>query len=115
MGEQSTKDPKRTGAALREWIKVYARPKCVGSKKYIVDEFDNEFYLILDCEDDPESPETHGTCDVLVVPYGAEAIRLKANCDKYGVMRIFAALGIGRFPIKVKEAFYDANKILRKP
>lgn len=114
-GNFMNNDQKRTGEALKAWIKGYARPMRGKPNRFIVDEFDTEFYIILDCEDDPESPESNGLCDVLIVPLigNGETVRLKANCDKYGIMRIFAALGIGRFNIKVKTAFYEMSNPLR--
>jgi hypothetical protein len=42
---------------LVEWIKSYARPMRGKPDRYIVDEFDCEFYLILDCSEDHYSWE----------------------------------------------------------
>lgn len=93
---------------LVEWVKSYARPMRGQKDRFIVDEFDPEFYLILNCEDAPEGVEP-GTCDVMVVPLLsddplAEGLPLLLGATKQGVQSLFAALGSGRFKAAIQES-----------
>jgi|SRR6185436_18477572 len=84
---------------LYEWAKKFCRVRRSEPRKLVFDGFSGEFCLVLDFEDDPETPEAHGTCDILteLLPhrcedYKASRIRLLANANKADVMRVFAAL-----------------------
>lgn len=101
------------------FVKLFCRKMRHQEHKFILDGFDSEFYFIFDCEIDPELPSKYrDTCDILLVPIGskdslASAIRIVANANKFGVMRMLTAIGINRFDAKVKKAFYDGLNILR--
>lgn len=85
--------------------------------RYILDEFDSEFYLIFDTADDPETPTSIGTVDILIQKTGESpfdpSIRIVADANMHGVMRVLAALGIQRFNDKVKTAYYQMGNPLR--
>jgi hypothetical protein len=106
---------------LIDWIKTFARKVRRDDKRFIVDGFDSAFYLLLDCTEveEPENyPATVGTCDIYVVPlicddWEEQKIRLVANANKFGVMRVIGAIGISRFSAKVKKAFYEGTNVLR--
>lgn len=75
-------------------------------------------YLLFDFSHDPETPDAQYTCDILLVPLPdedpiAEAMRLVANVNRNGVLRLLAALGIERFPQAVKTAFYESTNPVR--
>ena len=71
--------------------------------KFILDEFDTNFYLIFDVEECSEAPETNGTCDILIAHVGsypkdsATQIRIVLNCNENKVVRFLLALGVNRF------------------
>jgi hypothetical protein len=106
---------------LIAWLKTFARKVRGEPDRFTIDEISSDFYLLLDCttvEEPDEYPETVGKCDIYVVPlnhrdWEAEKLRVVENANKHGIMRFFAALGIDRFPKKVKCAFYETTSILR--
>ena len=92
-------------------MRQFTRPMRGRPDHLILDEFDCEFFLIFNFEEDPETPASHDTCDIQIVPleaedFLAESIRLVANAKQHDVMRLLAALGVQRFSDKVKTAYY---------
>lgn len=85
--------------------------------KYFLDGFDHEFYLIFDAEDNPERPDTAGTCNILISipgePPGDIAIRLVADCTRHKVMRFMFALGVERFSESTRKFLYANNSVIR--
>ena len=84
---------------LYEWAKKFCRRRRTEPEKLVFDAFSSEFCLVLDFEDDPETPVSWGTCDILIEPlphrcndYIAGRMRLLNNANKADVMRVFAAL-----------------------
>lgn len=101
--------------SLFEWVKRFARPMRCHPRQLTLGEFDHEFFLIFDFE---ESPEATRTCDIKIVgiweDYLADCLRIVANANKYGVMRMLAAIGIEKFSDETKAAFYELNNPLRR-
>lgn len=83
---------------VKEWISTFARRMRTEPDKFIVDEVDHDFYLVLDCQDG-EDPATHGTCDALVchlLDEDADPIRIACRLDEAAVVRLFDALNLNR-------------------
>lgn len=115
---ESTYGPNRDRWPLIEIVRTFARPIHGRPTQLILDGFDSEFFIRFDFDDDPDTPEAKGTCDILIASpmsddHLAESIRLVANANKFGVMRFLAAIGIGRFNDKVRSAFYATSNPLR--
>ena len=105
---------------LEKWLATFCRKRRTEPRKYVLDGFDGDFCLVFDCEDDPETPEAAGRCDILYEPlphrspdYVADRCRIVSNANKHGVMRMLAALGIQRFNEKAKAAYYELANPLR--
>lgn len=104
---------------MDEFLKTIGARKTPGRALYVIDGFDHGFYLAFDAEDDLESPEFSGTCDVYLAEPGVHPIeavnriRIRANCKQHHVMRLLAAIGIERFSDATKTAFYNWNQVLR--
>ena len=87
--------------------------------RFILDGFDNEFYLMFDLSADPENQESIGTVDIYVsevgeVPSNREGkIRLVQDANRFGVMRMLSAIGIQRFSDATKTAYYKLGNPLR--
>ncbi len=88
-------------------------------ERYILDCFDGEFYLMFDCEDNPEQPDHAGTCDIHVCRVGqsplesSERLRVLCNCRRHQVMRFMFALGVERFSENTRNFLYAANSVIR--
>ena len=87
-------------SGVSDWIKTFARPMRGHPLKFVVDEIDHEFYIVLDCEAG-EEPASVGTCDVLVCRLMAddalaEAVRIRSNADQAAVTKLFAGMDIAR-------------------
>lgn len=86
---------------------------------FIFDEFDPEFYLIFDTSVDPETPESLGTCDILiqktgVVPQESESkYRVIANARRVHVLRFMFALGVSRFSERTRQFLFEQNGVVR--
>lgn len=81
---------------------------------YIMDGFDNGFYICFDFDEAEEAPP--GTCDVIFSRPGEmvhQGFIFKRNAKFYDVLRVLSAIGIDRFGEQVKEVFYKHNQILR--
>lgn len=104
---------------LVEIVKTFTRPMRGRPDHLILDGFDHEYFLMFDFGPDPENPKfREGNCDIELVPlpaddFIAESLRLVSNANKFGVMRLLAALGLDRFDDKVKTAFYASSNPLR--
>lgn len=95
----------------------------LGCKKrgeyFILDGIGNEFYLLFDASDNPETPDLWGTVDIYLARIGAspnescERLRAVADCRRHQVMRFMFALGVEIFSEATRKALYDANKIVR--
>lgn len=108
----------QAGESLIDFVKGFTRPMRGRPTQLILDGFDSWFFIRFDFDEDPETPEAKGTCDILIVPlrsddYLADAIRIVWNANKHKVMRFLAAIGIERFDNKVKTAFYASTNPLR--
>ena len=113
-----TPQPNKDHLPLIEIVRSFARPMRCKPTQLILDGFDSEFFIRFDFDDDPDTPEAKGTCDILIASirsddHLAESIRIVANANKFGVMRFLAAIGISRFNDKVKTAFYTSSNPLR--
>lgn len=86
---------------------------------FILDEFDPEFYLIFDTSVDPETPESLGTCDILiqktgVVPQESDSkYRVIANARRVTVLNFMYALGVSRFNEGTRKFLYEQNGVVR--
>ncbi len=103
---------------LIDIVRTFTRPKRGKPNHLILDSFDHEYYLIFDFDEDPEEPKTIGTCDICLVPLMtadpvADTVCLVSCANKFGVMRMIAALGLDRFDERVKAAFYQSSNPLR--
>lgn len=103
---------------LHDWLRSFTRPMRGHPKQLILDGFSADFFLKFDVEEDQETPESIGTCDIAIVPLMAadqlaDAIHLVSNANKYGVLRLLSALGVQRFNEKTKKAFYGSFSVLR--
>lgn len=76
---------------------------------FILDGFDGEFYLRFDASDDPERPETIGTCNIMVCRPGespnesSHQICLMSDCTRYIVLDFLLTLGASRFNPKTRD------------
>jgi hypothetical protein len=85
---------------------------------FILDEFDTEFYLIFDTSVDPETPESLGTCDILLStpgeqPTALNRVRLVANARRVDVLRFMFALGVSRFSERTQKFLYEQNGVVK--
>lgn len=93
--------------------------KARGHDWYILDGFRAEFYLLFDCDDDPETPDSVGTCDIHIARIGAspeesdQRFRVVCNARRHQVMRFMFALGPQQFSDQTKTALYELNNVLR--
>lgn len=82
------------------------------SRYFILDGFDNEFYLVFDASEDEEEPSSKGKVDILVAhigshPHDSESkMRVVTNASKQGIMRFMFAIGVSRFDEQVRKALY---------
>lgn len=80
---------------------------------FILDGFDNEFYLRFDVAIDQDDPKP-GTCDVYVLTtMDASGIRILRDVRESQVLRLMFALGVERFSEATRRALYDSNNIIR--
>jgi hypothetical protein len=89
-----------------------------GGKKYILDGFDSEFYLIFDatlCEDKPKP----GTVDIILAEPGehpnetAFQTRVISDAGESGIKRFLYALGVHRFSERTRKYLHESNLIVR--
>lgn len=94
-----------------------------GSKKYILDKFSSEFYLIFDatlfdatlCDDDPKP----GTVDIILAKPGehpnetATQTCIISDAKESGIKRFLFALGVHRFSEKTRKYLYASTLIVR--
>ncbi len=104
--------------ALFEFVKSFTRPVRSRPNHLLLDCFDTWFCLLFDFDPCPEYPESIGKCDIEFVPLPtndviADGFVVVSNADKFGVMRMLAAIGVDRFDDKVKTAFYQTTNPLR--
>lgn len=81
--------------------------------RFILDEFSPEYYLMVDGDNDTETPESSRTVDVYVMrigtyPEAGNGLRILINADGRQIIRLFAALGVRNFPEKTRKAFYES-------
>ena len=86
---------------------------------WVLDEFDHEFYLGFNFEDDPETPEARYTCDIHLCYVGSspqdskDSFRVFANARGHHVLRFMFALGVSRFSEQTKKAMYAHHGVIR--
>lgn len=101
-----------TGIGCRKREEQYS------GKKYILDGFDGEFYLIFDatiCEDDPKP----GAVDIILAKPGehpnesAFQTRVIADANEHQIKRFLYALGVSRLPEKTRRHLHATTVIVR--
>lgn len=81
-------------------------------RRYILDGFDSEMYLVFDFDYDSSVPAD--TCDILIgVPGDSSEIRIFKNARQMHLVRLMFALGVSRFPENVRRLLYNNNQIVR--
>lgn len=92
-------------------MKIEEFLRAIGAKKrgdyFILDEWDYDIYLYFDVTDNPERPDTWGTCNVFLEHTGNYADRhqfpLKDDCTVEEVANLILALGLERFSQKTQD------------
>lgn len=102
---------------------VWKLLRSIGAKKrrdyFILDEFDNEFFLKFDVAEDPETPAAKGTADILIYTTGSHpldydnGIRVISNASEAQIIRFLFALGVSRFSEHTRKALYERNRPIR--
>lgn len=68
--------------------------------RYILDGLNGEFYLIFNASDDPETPESLNTCDIIIAPVGSYPLesvgkmRIATNCGINRILKFLIAIGL---------------------
>jgi len=82
------------------------------SRYFILDGFSSEFYLLFDASEDPETPESAGTIDVLIAEIGSHPFesdskfRIASNVGTRRLVQLMFALGVSEFGEKTQRALF---------
>lgn len=99
-------------------IKLLRSLGAVGREDFFVlDGFDNEFYLKFDMSIDTDHPErSERTVDIHLKPVGChpkddDGFRVLSFANERHVLRFMTALGIERFSEKTRQAIYEYKPV----